>query len=224
MASLGGGGEQPFIHTCCYTADSSGFFFFFWSPSGEISAQEKQKNKGPRWDSVLVFLCVWGGGGGWLGIFYFLFFGVVLCALVLWCCCLVCFCGCFWPQQKTSCFPSLPPPRPPRPPPSPSKRVAATTLTCYRCYKCHDSLFLPPRHQPPSAGAGALVVHIERLLTRVLVCVCLGKPEKETTNERKKERKKEEERERERNRQRCFGSSFVGDQAGGLEVLGILEF
>jgi hypothetical protein len=33
------------------------------------------------------------------------------------------------------------------------------------------------------------------LLTRVLVCVCLGKPEKETTNERKKERKKEEERE-----------------------------
>ncbi len=91
-----------------------------------------------------------------------------------------------------------------------SKRVAATTLTCYSCYKCHDSFFLPPRHQPPSAGA--LVVNIERLLTLVLVCVCLGKPEKETTNERKKERKKEEERERERereggrDRQREFGA------------------
>jgi hypothetical protein len=58
------------------------------------------------------------------------------------------------------------------------------------------------------------------LLTLVLVCVCLGKPEKETTNERKKERRRERERERERNRQRCFGSSFVGDEAGGLEVLG----
>ncbi len=89
-----------------------------------------------------------------------------------------------------------------------SKRVAATTLTCYSCYKCHDSFFLPPRHQPPSAGA--LVVYIERLLTLVLVCVCLRKPEKEITNERKKERKKERrrerERERERDRQREFGA------------------
>jgi hypothetical protein len=53
-------------------------------------------------------------------------------------------------------------------------------------------------------------VYIERLLTLVLVCVCLRKPEKEITNERKKERKKERrrerERERERDRQREFGA------------------
>ncbi len=169
------------------------------------------------------FMCV-GGGGGLVGDFlFFIFWGCFVCT-----CTLVLLLGVFlWlllasTEDELFSFPSSSSSSSSSP--SPSKRVAATTLTCYRCYKCHDSLFLPPRHQPPSAGAGALVVHIERLLTRVLVCVCLGKPEKETTNERKKERKKEEERERERNRQRCFGSSFVGDQAGGLEVLGILEF
>lgn len=55
----------------------------------------------------------------------------------------------------------------------------------------------------------------------VLVCVCLGKLEKETTKERKKERRDtEREREGEIDRE-SFG---LGDEAGGLEVLGILEF
>ncbi len=106
-----------------------------------------------------------------------------------------------------------------------SKRVAATTLTCYRCYKCHNSFFLPPQHQPPSAGAR--VVEIKRLLTLVLVCVCLGKLEKETTKERKKERRDtEREREGEIDRESLvlWFWFYRRRGVGGLEVLGILEF
>ncbi len=72
-------------------------------------------------------------------------------------------------------------------------------------------------------------MYIERLLTLVLVCVCLGKP----TNERKKERKKERRREREREREGeidreslvlwFWFCSRLGAGIGGLEDFGVLR-